>query len=134
MSELETKSHSVQSVLVVEDDPSVRDVLVSFLEIWGYRVSAAKDATEAIGMSVSRDRPDYLLCDLNLTQELDGLEVVKAFGQTKGRPETRAIIMTGNPEKLNSEIVRGVGDCTILSKPFRSDQLRQALTEVQPNS
>ena len=74
-------------------------------------------------MSETPDKPDYLLCDLNLSWETDGLEVVNAF---QCNEDTCAILMTGNPSRLEGEGIV----CKVLSKPFRSEQLRQALSGV----
>jgi len=50
-------------VLVVDDDPGIRSVLVAFLEMEGYRVASARDGREAL-LLAKLDRPDLILLDL----------------------------------------------------------------------
>src|SRR5436189_4262586 len=75
-------------VLVVEDDPAVRELLRISLESVGYHVALAEHGLDAL-MQIDRaqPKPNLLLVDI-MIPELDGLSLVRAL---KGRPETARI-------------------------------------------
>ena len=78
------------TVLVIEDDPEIRDLLELFLKDEGHHVAAAPDGTVALDM-VARGtiRPDLILADYNLPNGMDGLQVVARLRERASMARSR---------------------------------------------
>jgi PAS domain S-box-containing protein len=108
-------------ILVVDDDPAIRRLLVRLLERAGHEVLTADDGLQAEEIA-TQQRPDLILLDLMLP-ERNGLEVC---ADLKARKETAAIpiiFVTGTTE--GDRIVEGfeVGGCDYVVKPFVPQEL-----------
>jgi len=68
-----------ETILVVDDEPLVRDLLVQFLSLRGYRALGVKDGPEALSM-VEQAPPDLILLDLFMPG-MDGVEVLRQLRQ-----------------------------------------------------
>ena len=117
-----------ETILVVEDEPSVRNLLSAALETGGYRVFSASDGAEALEFMLSRrERVDVVILDLNLPR-LSGLQVREHL--RRACPEVRMIIASGHvPPELRQDIEKA-GDALIVNKPFSLATLGQALRRV----
>ena len=74
--------HHTGTILAVEDDPELRELLEMFLKGEGYRAMAASDGVAALEL-VTRGtiRPDFVLADFNLPNGMDGLQLVARYGK-----------------------------------------------------
>ena len=106
-------------LLVVDDDPSVREALALVLDLNGFDVTTATDGREAI-RTIARDSPDAVVLDV-LMPELDGLEVCRRIRRTGDR--TPVLMLTARAEV--SERVAGLeaGADDYLAKPFAHEEL-----------
>jgi two-component system response regulator MprA len=106
-------------LLVVDDDPSVREALELVLDLNGFGVTTATDGAEAI-RTLAVDRPDAVILDV-LMPGLDGLEVCRRMRATGDR--TPVLMLTARAEV--SERVAGLeaGADDYLVKPFASEEL-----------
>ena len=106
-------------LLVVDDDPSVREALELVLDLNGFGVSTATDGAEAI-RTLAVDRPDAVILDV-LMPGLDGLEVCRRMRAIGDR--TPVLMLTARAEI--SERVAGLeaGADDYLVKPFASEEL-----------
>lgn len=115
-------------VLVVDDDPAQRDLLLYNLEAAGYRVATAADGDEALLLAAEQG-PDLILLDWMLPR-LSGIEVCR---QLKARPDTRdaAVIMV-SARSEEPDRVRGLdtGADDYIVKPYAISEL---LARVQAN-
>ncbi len=110
------------TVLVIDDDPDVRAMLVASLDALGYRVLEAQDG--ATGLSVLRDsQPDLLLVDFAMPS-MTGAEVARA-AQAQ-RPEMPIVFMSGYSDTAAIEAAAGC-DAVMLRKPFRMHDLQSVL-------
>jgi two-component system CheB/CheR fusion protein len=118
-------------VLVIEDDPEVRELLEIFLKGEGYRVTTAVDGVEAVDL-VTRGvvRPDLVLADFNLPNNLDGVQVVTTLREQLHR-EIPAVILTGD---ISTDTLRRVAllHCVHLNKPVKLKELTQAIQHLLP--
>jgi two-component system CheB/CheR fusion protein len=125
--------HRNGAILIVEDDPEVRELLELFLKDEGYRVTIAPDGVEALDL-VARGiaRPDLLLADYNLPNGLDGLQVTAKLRESLHR-EIPAIILTGD---ISTGTVGHVAlrHCTQLNKPIKLKELTQAIQSLLPTA
>jgi len=115
------RTGSPMHVLLVEDDPSVRDITAEILRGLGYRVSEAADAEQAkLAMQVGGSRVDLLLTDIMLPGAADGRELASTV--RRGWPETRVLFMSGHIE--GGAGAAGADEATQwIGKPFRRAQL-----------
>src|SRR5512133_705120 len=89
-------AHQSGAILVVEDDPSVREMLALLLEGEGHRTTTAEDGRKALELAAQRAiRPDLVVADYNLPKGLNGLQVVAGLRETLG-DEVPAVILTGD--------------------------------------
>src|ERR1700753_159389 len=73
-----------QTILMVDDDPGIRDVVSDFLGRHGYTVETAADALQ-MEQSVSRSHPDMIVLDVMLPGE-DGLSICRRMAGANGPP------------------------------------------------
>jgi DNA-binding response OmpR family regulator len=100
-------------VLVVDDEPMVRDVLARYLQKEGYDVAVAEDGEQALELHASA-RPDLVLLDLMLPR-LDGLEV---FRRMRERGPTAVIMLTAKGEETDRVVGLELGADDYVAKPF----------------
>jgi len=100
-------------VLVVDDEPMVRDVLARYLRSEGFRVSLAVDGQEALDLAA--DGPDLILLDLMLPK-IDGYEVFTRM-RDQGRT-TPVIMLTARGEETDRVVGLELGADDYVTKPF----------------
>jgi CheY-like chemotaxis protein len=113
------------TVLLVEDEDSLRLVIRDLLEREGYRVAEAVDGVQALDQ-VDRVAPDALILDLNLPR-LDGYSVLQ---QLRSRPQTAdllVMVLTAKGDEDNEVKVFELGADDFLQKPFRARALAARL-------
>ncbi len=109
-------------ILVVEDDPDVRRVIVECLSLIGYRVTEAANGTEAL-TSLAAVRPDLLVVDYAMP-DMTGAEVISEARKMVG--DVPVILATGYADMAAVE--RLAGKPRILRKPFDIAQLGDAVS------
>lgn len=123
-----SSGHAIQqmdeSILVVDDDPLVRDLLVQFLSLRGYRALGVKDGDDALRM-VEDVPPDLILLDM-IMPGMAGIEVLQALRE-KEYPGG-IIIMTGSHNEELLEEAWALGPQEVLVKPI---DLERLLTAIQ---
>jgi CheY-like chemotaxis protein len=82
-------------VLVVDDEPLVREIVAESLYDDGLRVTEAASAEQALEIAGDRGAPDVLVTDVNLGQGMDGLQLAEEV--RRRWPSAGVVIMTGNP-------------------------------------
>jgi two-component system, OmpR family, response regulator ResD len=100
-------------VLVVDDEPMVRDVLARYLERGGFEVEAVGDGARALGAFEAR-RPDLVLLDLMLPR-VDGFEV---FRRIRMRANVPVIMITARGQTTDRIVGLDIGADDYVSKPF----------------
>jgi two-component system response regulator ResD len=102
-----------QRVLIVDDDPIVRDVLERYLVRDGYDVDTAADGEAALGAIADRT-PDLVLLDLMLPK-LDGFDV---FERMRGFSDAPVIMLTAKGEETDRIAGLRMGADDYVNKPF----------------
>jgi len=116
------------AVLLVDDDPAVREVASAMLEGLGYAVVAVAGGREALAHAAAEGvRLDAVLLDLALG-EMDGDEVLKALRVS--RPSLPVILLTGRAPREVEQRLAGLPVDGVLRKPFRRADLVKALRAV----
>ena len=119
----------MQSILLVDDDEQVRQVLKEFLEIAGYQVRAVNDGKEASRLLTSWT-PDLLLTDIVMPGK-EGLELISEL--RRDHPEVPVIAMSGAPGEgsaLYLKVAGALGAVRQLDKPISGEQLLQSVGEI----
>ena len=120
-------------ILVVEDDPDIREALETLLKADGHRLIAAADGEEAIS-TVAQDgvRPDMAIVDYNLPRGMTGVQVMTRFREMV-RPDLPGLILTGDiSTKAHVEIAkRGY---IHRSKPIMAADLAHIVQELLAKS
>jgi two-component system, chemotaxis family, CheB/CheR fusion protein len=117
------KTHAI---LVVEDDPDVRELLSMLLEAEGHRVTSASDGPAAVELIQKGElKPDIIIADYNLPKGMDGLQVAARLKSLMRRP-IPVIILTGDVSTAALiDIARN--DCTHLNKPVKIKKMMNVI-------
>ena len=105
-------------VLVVDDDPGVRDVLGDFLQEQNYDVLSADTAIGALGM-VREHTPDVVLLDLNMPGAVHGTAIIGAISKL-----AKVIVITAVVDEVMARQTLRDGAMDFISKPFDFARLR----------
>jgi two-component system, OmpR family, response regulator ResD len=120
-------------VLVVDDEPIVREVLERYLQRGGFDVATAADGQAALD-SVEANDPDLVVLDLMLPG-VDGLEVFRRV--RKRRRETGVIMLTARGEETDRVVGLELGADDYVAKPFSPREVvaraRAVLRRAGPN-
>jgi len=122
-----TPAEAGETVLVVEDEPVVRGLVIEVLSDLGYRVIEAVDGPQGLEIVQSARRIDLLITDVGLPG-LNGRQVADAARAL--RPELKVLFMTGYAE--NTALVAGSLDArmAVITKPFVMETLASRVREI----
>jgi CheY-like chemotaxis protein len=121
-----------ETILVVEDEDSVRELTRRVLERQGYEVLAAGHPGEALRLCAEHTEPIHLLLTDIVMPGMHGCELAERL--VPSRPETRVLYMSGYPnEAITRQEVMGAGE-DFLQKPFTSDALVCTIREILDRS
>ncbi len=116
---------AVSSVLVVDDEPSVRLVVSEQLRDFGLNVAVAEDGEQALAMlNDGAGDTEFVLTDLSMPG-LNGMALLAAVRERW--PEIRGAIMTGNPQE---SLRRHASDFPVIHKPLDPNELKRLLADV----
>jgi two-component system CheB/CheR fusion protein len=121
------------AILLVEDDPDIRDLLTLVLEGQGHAVTAAVDGVDALArVARAKTRPDLILADYNLPLHMNGLQLTEKLRE-RLHHHVPAIILTGD---ISTETLQHIAarDCVQLIKPVRPEELADLISRVLPAS
>ena len=120
-------------VLVVDDEPMVREVLQRYLELEGFEVAVAEDGEAALA-SFTETRPDLVVLDLMLPR-IDGLEVLRRM---RAHAPTPVIMLTARGEETDRVVGLELGADDYVTKPFSPREViarvRAVLRRTDPGS
>ncbi len=114
----------IRRVLLVEDDPGMRDVIAALLERTGFRVFSARDGAEAWELLSCGPRPAAILVDL-YTPRMTGHDLVARIRRTPRLATVPIIAMSGERADRDRPVAEA-----FLEKPFSREQLEWALARV----
>jgi len=118
----------MKTILVVEDDPSLLDLLRTLLEINGYEVLTATDGIEAVELFREHaSRISLVISDLGLPR-LGGWE---AFQQMKAlKPSVKALLASGYFEASLREDALRMGAIDFVQKPYRPPEIIKRIDSI----
>jgi DNA-binding response OmpR family regulator len=101
------------SVLIVDDEPAIVEILSTYLRDEGFQVHVAHDGDEALRV-VQRERPDLVLLDLSLPT-MSGVEVFRAIRDNSDMP---VIMVTSRVDEIDRVVGLELGADDYIGKPF----------------
>jgi CheY-like chemotaxis protein len=117
-------------ILVVDDDPAIRQLLTDVLEIDGHDVRVAVDGLAAV-QTLAAMRPDCVILDV-MMPGLDGYGVLRNLRSQDGDP-VPVIMLTAAADPGSAERAWADGVDYYLAKPFTADQVLDVIDEVLGN-
>ncbi|MBR3840566.1 MAG: response regulator transcription factor [Erysipelotrichales bacterium] len=118
--------NKTMTVLIVEDDMPIRNLISTTLKTNEYKFLTAKDGNDAI-MQVSSHNPDIVLLDLGLP-DIDGIEVIKKIRSWSNLP---IIVISARSEDSDKIEALDCGADDYLTKPFSVEELLARLRVTQ---
>ena len=116
---------TTKTILVVDDEPSIRDILVCNLEREGYKTIEASDGASAVNIALE-EKPDLILLDIMLPK-LDGLSVCKRIKNSLNVP---ILILTAKDGEIDKILGLELGADDYITKPF---SIRELVARVKAN-
>src|SRR5262249_4500096 len=117
-------------VLVVDDDPQVREVVRVNLEMEGYAVAEAGDAEEGL-KAVDADAPDLILLDVMMPQ-VDGWEMLRRVQERHGIGSIPVVMFSGQLEGTAQHEAAERGAQGFVGKPFDLRALIEQTKQIVP--
>ena len=116
-------SDSAKLVVVIDDDPLVLEATAGLLDSWGFQTITATSYADLLRkLTESGRRPDLIICDYRLSEESNGIDVIRDLRNVYEIP---ALLISGDPVAMADQ-GSDVGYC-LLQKPLNIASLRAAL-------
>ncbi len=117
-----------QTILVVDDSPTIVKFVSLSLKTRGYTVVTACDGMDAIEKMQGIDDVSLVITDLNMPN-LDGYGLIHTLRQNEKHQETPIIILSSEEDEADMERGMQVGASSYLVKPFKSSLLLEEVTK-----
>ncbi|MBW4477737.1 MAG: response regulator [Tolypothrix brevis GSE-NOS-MK-07-07A] len=127
--ELELPHGSGELVLIIDDEPSIREITKTSLEAYNYKAITACDGIEAIALYAEyRDKISIVLTDM-LMPSMDGITTIRTLH--KINPKVKIIVISGlaTSDKMNAAYELGIK--AFLSKPYTAKQLLETINNFK---
>ena len=115
-------------VLVVDDEPAIRDVARQILERFGYRVLLAVDGAEAVSIYASRQKEIAVVITDMIMPNMEGSAAIIALRAIN--PEVKIIASSGAASDRSMARVRDTGIRHYIAKPYTAEVMLNTLHEV----
>lgn len=116
-----------KKVLLVEDDPSVRELLRVLLEGEGYEIIEAKDGLDGL-LKAEFQRPDLMILDL-MMPEVEGERVIEQWTSDDVLSKIPLIVVSGKYDALG-RVKDAIGQDNVFAKPFEPTRLLDRVGEL----
>ncbi len=118
----------MKTILVVDDEPTIRKLVRAVLDGKGYRVLEAADGPSALE-TARRERPDLVLLDLALPQ-LSGTEVCRRLKEATATADIPVLLLTGMVQQSKRGAAQATGAQGCIEKPFSPRTLTARIAEL----
>lgn len=114
-----------KSILIIDDESDLLDVIEEALVFEGYQVARAKDGLQAWEM-LKKATPSIILSDY-MMPKMNGCELFELVRNSSKGKKTPFIFMSSTPE-----LIKSIGTYAILRKPFQFDALMSKVNSMRP--
>ena len=115
----------MKSVLVIDDNPGIRDNTAEILELAGYKTFTAANGKEGVDIAI-KEQPSVIVCDI-MMPELDGYGVLHLLRKNSGTQNTPFIFLTAKTERSDLRKGMEMGADDYITKPFDEIELLNAI-------
>jgi PAS domain S-box-containing protein len=122
------KANTAATVLVVEDDPDVRNSVVMILRKLGHDTLEAENGAVALDILGRESGIDLLFTDLVMPGGMSGIELAEEA--SRRHKNIKVLLTSGYPEKLLKEKGRSGVNFSLLGKPYSNAALREAIQSI----
>ncbi|MBW1768634.1 MAG: response regulator [Deltaproteobacteria bacterium] len=119
----------MKTILIVDDQKEVRELVEVTLRSDGYRILEAKSGEEAIAM-VRADQPDLILMDVMMPGGIDGLEATRTLKNNPKTKHCKIIMLSAKGQETDRKIGFEAGADDYFTKPFSPLELIKKMEEV----
>lgn len=120
-----------QTVLIVDDSVTMRDMVAFTLTGAGFQVVQAGDGHEAVGKLTNGSKPDLVVTDLNMPG-MDGISLIREIRKMPTLKFTPILMLTTESSDDKKAEGRAVGATGWIVKPFNPEQFLKVLKKVLP--
>jgi CheY-like chemotaxis protein len=122
----EKPAEKKQRVLIVDDEPSVLQLISHLVNSWGYESVTASNGKDALKIAGdSREKIEMIVMDVNMPHP-DGLETARSLNENKSLADIPVIFLTARADDFE-ESGKPSNVCSVLRKPFDYQELHQSL-------
>ncbi|MDH3308096.1 MAG: response regulator, partial [Acidimicrobiia bacterium] len=118
-------TEDTRRVLVVDDEPTIRDVVTRYLERDGFRVDVAATGTEALA-AIAGSKPDLIVLDLMLP----GVSGIEILGEVRRTSNIPIILLTARADETDRVTGLELGADDYVTKPFSPRELAARVRSV----
>jgi CheY-like chemotaxis protein len=124
----------MKKVLIVDDQPQVKELLRVTLEIVNYQILFADDGHEALQLAQA-EHPDVMLLDIMMPEsDLNGLEICRQLKSSPQTADINVILLSAKGQREDVEAGLAAGADDYVTKPFSPVALIQKLEKGYPKS
>lgn len=123
-----TKEHKSYKILVVDDEPGIRELLLDILNFLGYQSLMAANGVEALE-TLARDKVDLIISDIRMPL-MNGIELLKAI--KRQNLEIPFILISGYKLNEADKVVAEEMANGFLAKPFEIEQIKTVISNILP--
>jgi len=120
-----------KTVLVVDDSPTMRQMVAFTLSSAGYQVVEAGNGKEAVGKVTGGTKPDLVVTDLNMP-EMDGISLIKEIRKMPALKFTPILMLTTEASDDKKKAGQAAGATGWIVKPFNPEQMMAVIKKVLP--
>ena len=115
-------------ILIADDDPDIRQLVIYALADEGHEVSVAKNGREAID-HVAESPPELMLLDI-MMPEMDGYDVLRELDERNIKGFTKVLVLTAKGSERDWKLGYDLGADRYMTKPFDPDELLQTVNDM----
>ncbi|MCI0475236.1 MAG: response regulator [Anaerolineales bacterium] len=115
-------------ILVADDDPFIRQLVVFTLKTRGYEILEASNGAAALALA-RQTQPDLVVLDV-LMPEMTGLQVTKTLSQDPATAHIPIVILSANAQQSDIDAGLASGAVAYLVKPFEPKILAERVAEI----
>jgi DNA-binding response OmpR family regulator len=123
------RSTSRGRILIADDEPHIRRILQTLLEMADFEVDLRHDGTDALEAVGSSEHYDLILLDI-MMPGATGLEVLEAIRQMDERKSTPVVILTAKGQDADRQAAFSLGADDFLTKPFSPKKLLARIHQI----
>ena len=115
----------MKSILVVDDNPDIRENTAEILELAGYKAFTAENGRQGVDLAI-KEKPSVIICDI-MMPELDGYGVLHLLRKNPDTQHIPFIFLTAKAERTDFRKGMEMGADDYITKPFDEIELLNAI-------